>query len=220
MAEKENLNIDDVAERLAAAREYLHIEDSKAELVNLDHKAAQPGFWDDAAAAQEVSKKASNLRDTLNAYDVACGLLDDARAADELASEDEGFAAEVQMCLSRLDCMLDQFEIDSWFADDLDSSDAIVSVNPGQGGLEAQDWTDMLYRMYSRYVEKKGWKLKVLDVVPGEGIGLDRAVFQVEGKTPMACCAASMACIDSCAFRRPTSRAAAKRRSPVWRSCP
>ena len=89
-------------------------------------------------------------------------------------SEDEGFAAEVQMCLSRLDCMLDQFEIDSWFADDLDSSDAIVSVNPGQGGLEAQDWTDMLYRMYSRYVEKKGWKLKVLDVVPGEGIGLDR----------------------------------------------
>ena len=182
MAEKENLNIDDVAERLAAAREYLHIEDSKAELVNLDHKAAQPGFWDDAAAAQEVSKKASNLRDTLNAYDVACGLLDDARAADELASEDEGFAAEVQMCLSRLDSMLDQFEIDSWFADDLDSSDAIVSVNPGQGGLEAQDWTDMLYRMYSRYVEKKGWKLKVLDVVPGEGIGLDRAVFQVEGK--------------------------------------
>ena len=57
-----------------------------------------------------------------------------------------------------------------------------MSVNPGQGGLEAQDWTDMLYRMYSRYVEKKGWKLKVLDVVPGEGIGLDRAVFQVEGK--------------------------------------
>ena len=170
MAEKENLNIDDVAERLAAAREYLHIEDSKAELVNLDHKAAQPGFWDDAAAAQEVSKKASNLRDTLNAYDVACGLLDDARAADELASEDEGFAAEVQMCLSRLDSMLDQFEIDSWFADDLDSSDAIVSVNPGQGGLEAQDWTDMLYRMYSRYVEKKGWKLKVLDVVPGTNI--------------------------------------------------
>ena len=94
MAEKENLNIDDVAERLAAAHEYLHIEDSQAELVNLDHKAAQPGFWDDAAAAQEVSKKASNLRDTLNAYDVACGLLDDARAADELASEDEGFAAE------------------------------------------------------------------------------------------------------------------------------
>lgn len=124
------------------------------------------------------------------------------------------------MCLSRLDSMLDQFEIDSWFADDLDSSDAIVSVNPGQGGLEAQDWTDMLYRMYSRYVEKKGWKLKVLDVVPGEGIGLDRAVFQDEGKNAYGCCAVSMGCTDSCAFRRPTSRAAAKRRSPVWRSCP
>ncbi len=78
----------------------------------------------------------------------------------------------------------------------------------------------MLYRMYSRYVEKKGWKLKVLDVVPGEGIGLDRAVFQVEGKTPMACCAVSMGCTDSCVFRRPTSRAAAKRRSPVWEVMP
>ena len=182
MAENENLNIEDVAERLAAAHEYLHIEDSRAELIDLDHRTAEPGFWDDVAHAQEVSKKASALRDKLNAYDVARGLLDDARAAEELADEDEGFAAEVQMCLGKLSDMLDQFEIDSWFADELDSSDAIVSVNPGQGGLEAQDWTDMLYRMYTRYVEKKGWKLKVLDVVPGEGIGLDRAVIQVEGK--------------------------------------
>lgn len=78
--------------------------------------------------------------------------------------------------------MLDQFEVDSWFSGEMDGSDAIVTVNPGQGGLEAQDWTEMLYRMYTRYVEKKGWKLKVLDLVPGEGIGLDKATFQIEGK--------------------------------------
>ncbi len=182
MAEKETLNIEDVAERLRAARDYLHIEDATAELIGLDHKIAEAGFWDDVARAQEVSKKASGLRDTLNAYAEATSLLDDARAADELAGEDEEFAREVQSCLAKLDAMLDQFEIDSWFSDDHDASDAIVSINPGQGGLEAQDWTDMLYRMYSRYVEKKGWKLKVLDVVAGEGIGLDRATIQVEGK--------------------------------------
>ncbi len=182
MAEKENLNIDDVAERLDAAYGYLHIEDATAELGDLDHKIAEPGFWDDVAHAQEVSKKASALRDTLSAYGAARELLGDACAAEELANEDEAFAAEVQSCLARLDSMLDQFEIDSWFADELDSSDAIISINPGQGGLEAQDWTDMLFRMYSRYVEKKGWKLKVLDAVAGEGIGLDRAVIQVEGK--------------------------------------
>ena len=79
--------------------------------------------------------------------------------------------------------MLDQFEIDSWFSGRFDAGDAIVTVNPGSGGLEAQDWTDMLYRMYTRYAEKKGWKVKVLDVVPGaEQVGLDRASFQVEGK--------------------------------------
>ncbi len=182
MAEKETLNIENVAERLSAARDYLHIEDATAELIDLDHKIAEAGFWDDVAHAQEVSKKASDLRDTLSAYAEASSLLDDARAADELADEDEEFAREVQSCLIKLDSMLDQFEIDSWFSDDHDASDAIVSINPGQGGLEAQDWTDMLYRMYSRYVEKKGWKLKTLDVVAGEGIGLDRATIQVEGK--------------------------------------
>ena len=63
----------------------------------------------------------------------------------------------------------------------------ILTVNPGSGGLEAQDWTDMLYRMYVRYAEKKDWKVTVLDVVPGEGIGLDKATIQIEGRTPSAC---------------------------------
>ena len=166
MAEKENLNIDDVAERLAAAREYLHIEDSKAELVNLDHKAAQPGFWDDAAAAQEVSKKASNLRDTLNAYDVACGLLDDARAADELASEDEGFAAEVQMCLSRLDSMLDQFEID--LVSDVSRflrRHRVGKPRPRRARSAGLDRHALSHVLAIR--REKGMETKVLDVVPG-----------------------------------------------------
>lgn len=170
------------AERLDAARSYLHIEDNEKRLAELDEEAARPGFWDDASHAQEVSKTASNLRDTLEAYGRACGLLDDARTAADLASEDEAFAAEKDDALRTLAAMLDQFEIDSWFSGEMDGNDAIVTINPGQGGLEAQDWTEMLYRMYTRYAEKRGWKVEVLDVVPGEGIGLDKAQFQVEGK--------------------------------------
>ncbi len=175
-------DIDQAAERLAAAWSYLHIEDKKTRLAVLDEEAAQPGFWEDSTHAQEVSKAASLLRETIEDYGRAEGLLDDARTAADLALEDEAFAAEKDETLKTLSAMLDQFEIDSWFGGDMDAGDAILSINPGQGGLEAQDWTEMLYRMYIRYAEKKGWKVKVLDAVPGEAIGLDKATIQVEGK--------------------------------------
>ena len=104
------------------------------------------------------------------------------RAAFDLASEDELFAEEASAALDKLDELLDALEISSWFSERFDGGDAILTVNPGSGGLEAQDWTDMLYRMYVRYAEKKDWKVTVLDVVPGEGIGLDKATIQIEGR--------------------------------------
>lgn len=183
MSDKEHKEVEQAAERVEAARAYLHIDDKTEQLAVLDKEISSPGFWDDASHAQDVSKQASNLRDTLESYDRACALLDDARAAADLAEEDPAFGDELESVLSDLDAMLDQFEIDSWFFGQFDGGDAIVTVNPGSGGLEAQDWTEMLYRMYTRYAEKKGWKLKVLDVVPGaDQVGLDRASFQVEGK--------------------------------------
>ena len=175
-------DIEQAAQRVSDARGYLHIDDKRAELARLDEESAAPGFWDDAAHAQSVSKQASNLRDTIHEYEEAAALLEDARAALELADEDGAFAAEAEDALARLAVMLDGLEVTSWFSDRFDSGDAILTVNPGSGGLEAQDWTDMLYRMYTRYAEKKGWKVQVLDVVPGEGIGLDKATIQVEGR--------------------------------------
>ena len=169
MADRDEKDLEKVAQRVEAAHGYLHIEERAAELAKLDEEIAQPGFWDDASHAQSVSKQASVLRDTIAEYDEAAALLDDARAAFDLASEDELFAEEA-------------LEISSWFSERFDGGDAILTVNPGSGGLEAQDWTDMLYRMYVRYAEKKDWKVTVLDVVPGEGIGLDKATIQIEGR--------------------------------------
>ena len=84
--------------------------------------------------------------------------------------------------LAKLDEELDGLEVSSWFSGRFDAGDAILSVNPGSGGLEAQDWTEMLYKMYLHYAEDKGWKVTVLDAVPGEGIGLDKATIQIEGR--------------------------------------
>ena len=179
MSEKD---LKELERRVADARRFLHIDEKAAELAKLDEEVSAPGFWDDVAHAQQVSKQASNLRDTIAEYEAAAALLEDARAAFELASEDEAFAEEGQATLARLAPMLEQLELASWFTGPFDAGDAILTVNPGQGGLEAQDWTEMLYRMYTRYAESKKWKVTVLDLVPGEGIGLDRATIQLEGR--------------------------------------
>ncbi|WP_281655227.1 peptide chain release factor 2 [Eggerthella sinensis] len=182
MADRDEKDLEQVAQRVQAAHGYLHIDERTAELAKLDEEIARPGFWDDAAHAQSVSKQASVLRDTIGEYNEAATLLDDARAAFDLAAEDELFAEEAGEALEKLDVLLDALEISSWFSERFDGGDAILTVNPGSGGLEAQDWTDMLYRMYVRYAEKKDWKVTVLDVVPGEGIGLDKATIQIEGR--------------------------------------
>ena len=168
--------------RLGDARAFLHIDEKTAELAALDERAAAPDFWNDAAAAQAVSKQASNLRATIADYERACGLADDAAAALELVGEDEAFAEEAATATAALTELLDALEVESWFAGEFDAGDAILTVNPGQGGLEAQDWTEMLYQMYVHYAEDKGWKVTVLDLVPGEGIGLDKATIQIEGR--------------------------------------
>ena len=182
MADRDEKDLEKVAQRVEAAHGYLHIDERAAELAKLDEEIAQPGFWDDASHAQSVSKQASVLRDTIAEYNEAQALLDDVRAAFDLASEDELFAEEASAALDKLDELLDALEISSWFSERFDGGDAILTVNPGSGGLEAQDWTDMLYRMYVRYADKKNWKVTVLDVVPGEGIGLDKATIQIEGR--------------------------------------
>lgn len=182
MADEQIPTISALEQRVDAARDYLHIEENTALLAELDEQIADPGFWDDPAKAQAVSKQASDVRDTIASFDAARSLLDDAKTADELVGEDESFALERDDACKHLASMLDKLEVESWFSDPLDRNDAILTVNPGQGGLEAQDWTEMLYRMYTRYAESKGWKVTVLDVVPGEGIGLDKASIQVEGK--------------------------------------
>ena len=183
MADKELIeHIDIAAQRVADSHAYLHIDDKTVELQRLDAQIASPGFWDDASRAQSVSKQASNLRDVIAEYDGACALLDDVRAAAELADEDESFVEEAKSLLAKLDEELDGLEVSSWFSGRFDAGDAILSVNPGSGGLEAQDWTEMLYKMYLHYAEDKGWKVTVLDAVPGEGIGLDKATIQIEGR--------------------------------------
>ena len=144
-------------ERIETMGAYLHIERKRPELADLELKSAAPGFWDDQDKAQATMSKASALRDEIAEYDAALSSLEDAEVANELALEEDD--------------------------DDLDAevASAIAALGKRADGLEAQDWTDMLFRMYTRYCERKGWKVTVNDLQPGEAIGIDRAVFTVSG---------------------------------------
>ena len=180
--EVDQRTLDQLGQRVSDARVFLHIDDKCAELADLDEQTAQPGFWDDTAHAQSVSKRAGNLRETIREYEAAVSLLEDAATAFELAADDEAFMVEAQEACDKLAPLLDELEVSSWFTGNFDDGDAILTVNPGQGGLEANDWADMLFKMYVRYGQSKGWKVTVLDVTYAEGIGIDRATIQFDGR--------------------------------------
>ena len=174
--------IEQLGQRVQDARVYLHVDEKAAALEKLDEETARPGFWDDAAHAQAVSKHAGNLRETIKDYEEARSLFEDAQTAFELADEDDAFAEEATNACELLERKLDALELSSWFTGQFDEGDAILTVNPGQGGQEANDWADMLFKMYMRYCEQKGWKVHVLDISYAEKIGIDRAIIQIEGR--------------------------------------
>ena len=184
MAEFGRADLDALSKRLEEVEGYLHIEEKRHEIGDLEARSAEPGFWDDADAARATMARLASARDDVSSIDSARCRLEDARAALELGEEtgDEDLLAEAASSARELEDDLSELELTSWFTDDLDHGDAIVTVTPGQGGLEAQDWCEMLFRMYVRYCERRGWKVTVNDAPAAEVIGLDRATFTVSGK--------------------------------------
>lgn len=184
MVESHAERLEALAARLGEVGRYLQIDMKRARREDLQRTSSEPGFWDDPARAQSVMGEISRLTEDIKGYDDASALLEEARSADELAVEadDRETSEYASECAARLDGMLDELELSSWFTGKFDHGDAIVTITPGQGGLEAQDWCEMLFRMYLRYCERRRWKAQVNDAPAGDVIGLDRATFTVHGK--------------------------------------
>lgn len=184
MADVTGTDLDALAARLEEVEGYLHIDERRGEVAELEARSSEPGFWDDAEAARAAMGRLSEARSDVEGIDSARSRLEDARAALELGEEtgDADLLAEATELAGALEADLSELELSSWFTDDLDHGDAIVTVTPGQGGLEAQDWCEMLFRMYLRYCERRGWRVTVNDAPSAEVIGIDRATFTVSGK--------------------------------------
>lgn len=176
--------LDVLAARLKKVEGYLHIDERRALAEELERKSGEPGFWDDAEAARATMAKLARAKEDVAGIDVARAKLDDAQAAFELGEEtgDDELLGEAEASAASLEHDLSELELSSWFTGEFDHGDAIVSITPGQGGLEAQDWCSMLLHMYLRYCERRGWKVTINDAPAAEAIGIDRATITVSGK--------------------------------------
>ena len=181
MVEEFDLDLEELQASLAEIAKYLHISEKQAELTKLEKQMSAPDFWNDQQAAQALMGQAALLRDVLAQFKTAQELSEEATAAFELSQLDDGFVEEYQNLCTKLKDYIDELELNTWFSGKFDHGDAIVTITPGQGGLEAQDWVEMLLKMYLRYCENRGWAYTLNHIKSGEVIGLDRATFTVSG---------------------------------------
>lgn len=179
--------LDALEARLDEVEKYLHLDEKRGRVAELERESAAPGFWDDGDRARTLMAELSSARDDVNAVEGARTALGDARTALEFAAESDPeeaaeFEAEATASARALAHAIDELELSSWFTGEFDHGDAILTIKPGQGGLEAQDWTFMLFKMYMKYCARRGWKVTVNDCPAAEVIGIDRATITVEGK--------------------------------------
>ncbi|GGJ13737.1 peptide chain release factor 2 [Alicyclobacillus cellulosilyticus] len=144
---------------------------------------AAPDFWDDQRAAQKVIAEVNALRDVVETMHSLQAAQDDLAVATELAAEadDMELFAEANRLLADLQKRLEDFELQLMLSGEYDKSNAILELHPGAGGTESQDWAAILLRMYTRWAEDKGFKVEVMDYLPGEEAGIKSVTLLIKG---------------------------------------
>lgn len=152
----------------------------KVELEELEKRLQSPDVWSNQDLASALGGQVREIKDNLTLISSWQGLLDDIEVAIEL--QDEDLLSEVEENLKKLESELDKFDIQQMLSGEYDEANAILSVNAGAGGTDAQDWAEMLLRMYMRWAESKGWKVDLLDKSEGEEAGIKSATIKITGK--------------------------------------
>ena len=155
----------------------------KERIAELNEEMANPEFWNDQEKAQKMNKELAHLEKKVKELNDLNNALEDVNALIELGSEtdDEDAAKEVGQMLTKLEAEAERLSLETMLTGEYDANNAILTLHAGAGGTEAQDWTDMLYRMYRRYCEKSGYGLEVLDYLAGDEAGTKSVTFKVIG---------------------------------------
>ncbi|HZR10687.1 MAG TPA: peptide chain release factor 2 [Myxococcales bacterium] len=176
-------DLDELSRRFDALRGALDIDRKRARVELIERESVQPGFWEDQKRAQALSKEKSDLTLQLAQYQREREKLEEAVALHELAEEanDADTRVEAKGAIREAVEGAQRLELSRMLSGPQDRLNAIVEINAGAGGTESQDWAQMLYRMYTRYSERKGWEVEPGDFQPGEEAGLKSVSFIVRG---------------------------------------
>ena len=170
--------------RVEELAESFHIEEKQVRIKEIEEELEQPGFWDDAAKSGEVMKELKSLKGSLEVIRKLQSQYEDLGVLIEMGNEEEdaGMVQEVESELKSFIKAFDKVKIETLLSGEYDKYNAILKINAGAGGTESCDWASMLYRMFTRWAESKGYKTEVIDFLDGEEAGLKSITFQVAGE--------------------------------------
>ena len=162
----------------------LHLDEARNEVEKLEEESAQDGFWNDTENSQRVQKRIKTLKHKLERYAKLTGAWEDMLTMCEMAIEedDDSMLPDLESEFHSFEETLESMRLETLLTGEYDANNAILTFHAGAGGTEAQDWTQMLYRMYTRYCERHGFKVTVNDLLDGDEAGIKSVTFQVDGE--------------------------------------
>lgn len=174
----------DLRRRLEEASSYLDVTTSRKRLTELEPELSRPDLWSNPESAQAITREYAALKDDVDMISSLESRLSDTEVLYELAREedDSSVAGEVESSASALAAELNLLELRSLFTGEHDERDAVVEVHAKDGGTDAQDWAEILLRMYQRWVERRGFQMELDEVSPGQEAGILSATFIVKGR--------------------------------------
>ena len=175
--------LSELAPEVTDLHDALAIERSRVRLEELEQKSASPEFYDDAAASGAVFAEMGELKDRLEQYAALQTMLEDSETLLEMCAEDDdpALAEEADAAVNSLDAKVEELRLVTLLNGEYDANNAILTFHAGAGGTEAQDWVEMLYRMYTRFAARHNWTVKVLDYLAGEEAGIKSASILITG---------------------------------------
>ena len=182
--EELRLSLLEYDEKLKQLRDALGLDAMNEEIEALEAKTAEEGFWNDLANSQKVQQRISQLKNKVSAYESLENDFNDTLVLIELSDEEEDLDM-LDECKNSVDSFvskLDAMTLSTLLSGEYDAKNAILTFHAGAGGTEAQDWNQMLVRMYQHWGEKHGFKVEMLDFLDGDEAGLKSAVLLVEGE--------------------------------------
>ena len=163
---------------------HFDIKSQEDELKKLEEKTMEPNFWEDSKSSNSVLEKIKTIKSKCLNYRKIEADLNDINGIIELIKleYDEDLANEMIKTLKNIEKEVDKFQIQTLLSGKYDRNNAILTIHPGAGGTEAQDWAEMLYRMYTRWANKSGYKVEELDYLEGDEAGLKSVTFEITGE--------------------------------------